>query len=79
MKMQELFEGEWYGYVDGKYYVGQVSKVDGKLFASPGTNTGPFETKKEAQAERAAMEKANAKGWAYAKVFQVKNKAIILV
>ncbi len=79
MKVTELLESkEWYGYDDGKWYVGPVSTVDGKLFASPGTNTGPFATRKEAVAELAAKKKANAKGWAYSKVFQVKDKAIIL-
>ena len=73
MKLHEV-TSSWYGYDDGKWYVGQVSTVDGKLFASPGTNTGPFETQDEASAELAAMKKANSKGWAYAKVFQVKNK-----
>lgn len=81
MKFNELVEGSnsWYGYDDGKWYVGQISTVNGKLFASPGTNVGPFETQKEATAKLAAMKKANAKGWAYSKVFQVKDRAIIPV
>lgn len=63
-------ETSWYGFIDGQWYVGFISKVDGKLFSSE--NTGPFNTKAEAEEE---LEK-NKKN-AYLRVFQVKNKTII--
>jgi len=66
----------WYGFHDGKWYVGQVTSVDGKPFSS--VNTGPYQSKKEAETELASMKSRNAKGWAYSKVFQVKDSSIIL-